>query len=33
MIESLFKKAIKTFDKKTLSFHHCDILETYISKL
>ncbi len=28
-IESLFKKAIKTFDKKALSFHHCDILERH----
>jgi len=25
-VESLFKKAIKNFDKKPLSFHHCDIL-------
>ena len=28
-IESLFKKAIKTFDKKALSFHLCDILERH----
>jgi len=28
-----FKKEIKTFDKKVLSFHHCDILErrTFLS--
>lgn len=28
-IESLFKKAIKIFDKKALSFHHCNILERH----
>jgi len=31
-----FKKEIKTFDKKVLSFHHCDILErtevTYVTE-
>jgi len=25
-IESLYKKTLKTFDKKTFSYHHCDII-------
>jgi len=28
-IEQLFKRAIKVFDKKTNSYHHCVILEKY----
>lgn len=27
--ESLFKKALKVFDRKSLSFHHCLILQKY----
>ncbi len=28
-VESLYKKALKTLDKKPLSYHHCNILEKY----